>query len=141
MTQLLIVCPTSLTSTCEFSQPPHSYTIVYHQNLLSILEFRVCRHVTSAETPDNSAFLRQNTKNHISVQTDRTYCLHFPWKEITPPPPPPTSNDMYTICFKQTRSLVHRPAKQPKQLKAYGEIIKEQVKWALSKSREQKSNT
>jgi len=70
---------------------------------------------------DSNAFLQQYMKTHIRVQTDGTYCLHFPWKENHPPLP---SN--YTICSKQTRSLAHRLAKTPELLKMYGEIIREQ---------------
>ena len=66
-------------------------------------------------------FLQEFLNNNITLQSDSTYCLKFPWKTNHPALP---SN--YIICAKRTRSMIYRLAKTPHLLRIYGNIIEEQ---------------
>ena len=70
----------------------------------------------------DTEFLHKYMATKIAVQPDGAYSLKFPWKDSHPPLP---SN--YTVCYRRTRSMVHRLAKTPRLLKMYDSIIKEQL--------------
>ena len=69
----------------------------------------------------DTQFLQQYFNNNVTVQSDGTYCLKFPWKASHPVLP---SN--YTVCAKHTRSMIYRLAKTPHLLRLYSNIIEEQ---------------
>ena len=75
----------------------------------------------TADNPDNNILLQQYMKSHITIRSDGSYSLRFPWREDHPSLP---SN--YFICSKRTISLAHQLSKTPELLKAYGIIIKDQ---------------
>ena len=76
---------------------------------------------TPVKQSSDTEFLQQYFDNNITVQSDGTYCLKFPWKSSHPALP---SN--YTVCAKRTRSMIYRLAKTPNLLRIYNSIIDEQ---------------
>ncbi|XP_065895716.1 uncharacterized protein [Dysidea avara] len=76
---------------------------------------------TTATQNSDAEFLQTYLTTKVTVQSDGSYSLKFPWKSNHPPLP---SN--YTICVRRTRSMAHRLAKTPNLLRMYSTIIEDQ---------------